>query len=258
MLEAVPFSGTAASAFSAGGWGERPVAGKTGTAQENTNVWFSGYTAQYTTAVWVGSPGNPYSMGSVFGGTVAAPIWVAYMSRIMQGLPMLGFPDPPKPPEGPVPNVVGMGQKEAKRTLAEAGFRVEVTIGDSLAPRGQVFSQSPGGGSVIPLGTLVTVQISTGEPPMVKVPRLVGSSKRDATQLLTSLGLVVNVLEVEVGDPDLDGIVLSQAPDRKTIVPQGTTVTISVGVQATGGGNGGGNGGGGNGGGGGDGSGDGG
>ncbi|HET9672226.1 MAG TPA: transglycosylase domain-containing protein [Actinomycetota bacterium] len=59
MLEAVPVSGTAASAFSAGGWGERPVAGKTGTAQENTNVWFSGYSRQYTTAVWVGSPATP-------------------------------------------------------------------------------------------------------------------------------------------------------------------------------------------------------
>ena len=36
MLEAVPVSGTAASAF--GAWADWPVAGKTGTAQENTNV----------------------------------------------------------------------------------------------------------------------------------------------------------------------------------------------------------------------------
>ena len=93
MLEAVPVSGTAASAF--GAWGDWPVAGKTGTAQENTNVWFGGYTKQFTTVVWVGSPGNPYSMGHVFGGTVAAPIWVAYMSRVMQGLPSVGFPEPP-------------------------------------------------------------------------------------------------------------------------------------------------------------------
>ena len=60
-------SGTAASAFGSA-WGDWPVAGKTGTAQENTNVWFGGYTKQFTTVVWVGSPGNPYSMGSVFGG----------------------------------------------------------------------------------------------------------------------------------------------------------------------------------------------
>ena len=53
-------------------------------------MWFGGYTKQFTTVVWVGSPGNPYSMGSVFGGSVAAPIWVAYMSRVMQGLPAMG------------------------------------------------------------------------------------------------------------------------------------------------------------------------
>ena len=61
MLEAVPVSGTAASAF--GGWGSWPVAGKTGTAQENTNVWFGGYTKQFTTVVWVGSPGQPLPDG---------------------------------------------------------------------------------------------------------------------------------------------------------------------------------------------------
>ena len=52
-----PRSGTASGAF--GAWGDWPVAGKTGTAQENTNVWFGGYTRQYTTTVWVGSPGQP-------------------------------------------------------------------------------------------------------------------------------------------------------------------------------------------------------
>ncbi len=145
MLEAVPVSGTAASAF--GGWGSWPVAGKTGTAQENTNVWFGGYTKQFTTVVWVGSPGNPYSMGSVFGGTVAAPIWVSFMSRVMQGLPAIGFPDPPKPPEGPVPSVIGLNRKNAITTLSEAGFRASVEVVDDSSPKGKVFSQTPGGGS---------------------------------------------------------------------------------------------------------------
>jgi membrane peptidoglycan carboxypeptidase len=243
MLEAVPVSGTAASAF--GAWADWPVAGKTGTAQENTNVWFGGYTKQFTTVVWVGSPGNPYSMGHVFGGTVAAPIWVAYMSRVMQGLPAIGFPEPPKPPEGPVPSVIGMTRKEAITTLSKAGFRASVEIADSLSPKGQVFSQSPGGGSVIALGTNVSVQISTGEPPQITMPRVVGMRGFGAQTLLESLGLKVTVVRVETGNKNKIGFVIDQDPPSQTLLIQGDPVTISVGEAKGGGGNGGGGGGGG-------------
>jgi penicillin-binding protein 1A len=240
MLEAVPVSGTAASAF--GAWADWPVAGKTGTAQENTNVWFGGYTKQFTTVVWVGSPGNPYSMGHVFGGTVAAPIWVAYMSRVMQGLPAIGFPEPPKPPEGPVPSVIGMTRKEAITTLSKAGFRASVEIADSLSPKGQVFSQSPSGGSVIALGTNVSVQISTGEPPQITMPRVVGMRGFGAQVLLESLGLKVTVVRVETGNKNKIGFVVDQDPPSQTLLIQGDTVTISVGEAKGGGGNGGGGG----------------
>jgi membrane peptidoglycan carboxypeptidase len=243
MLEAVPISGTAASAF--GAWGDRPVAGKTGTAQDNTNVWFGGYTRQFTTVVWVGSPGNPYSMGHVFGGTVAAPIWVTFMSRIMQGFPALGFPEPPEPPKAPVPSVVGMTRKEAIATLSEAGFRAVVEVGDSFSPKGQVFSQSPGSGTITPLGTLVTIQVSTGVPPQVKVPRVVNMKLGAAKALLGSLGLAVAVVEQETDDATKVGIVLAQDPHGHTTVVEGRTVTIVVGVQPKGDGDGGGGGGGG-------------
>ena len=241
MLEAVPISGTAASAF--GGWGSWPVAGKTGTAQENTNVWFGGYTKQFTTVVWVGSPGNPYPMGHVFGGTVAAPIWVSFMSRVMQGLPAIGFPDPPKPPEGPVPSVIGMKRAEAIAVLSEAGFRVSVEVVDDVHPKGEVFSQSPGGGSVTALGTIVSLEVSSGVPAQVTMPRVVGMRGYDAKLRLESLGLVVVLERVQTGDPRQDGYVIAQDPRSQTELVQGTTVKIFVGRH--GGGNGGGGGGGG-------------
>ena len=229
MLEAVPISGTAASAF--GPWASWPVAGKTGTAQENTNVWFGGYTKQFTTVVWVGSPGNPYPMGHVFGGTEAAPIWVAYMSKVMQGLPAIGFPEPPKPPEGPVPSVIGMTRQEAITTLSDAGFRASVQIADSLTTKGQVFSQSPGGGSVTALGTIVSVQISTGKPAQIPMPRVVGMRGFGAQSLLESLGLVVTTARVETGNPNEIGFVLAQDPRSQKLVIQGDTVTIFVGEK---------------------------
>ena len=37
----------------------RPVAGKTGTTQNNTDAWFVGYVPQLTTAVWMGYPCEP-------------------------------------------------------------------------------------------------------------------------------------------------------------------------------------------------------
>jgi penicillin-binding protein 1A len=242
MLEAVPVSGTAASAF--GAWGSWPVAGKTGTAQENTNVWFGGYTKQFTTVVWVGSPGNPYSMGSVFGGTVAAPIWVSFMSRVMQGLPAIGFPDPPKPPEGPVPSVIGMRRQEAITTLSEAGFRASVEIVDDSSPKGQVFSQSPGGGSITALGTLIQIQISTGVPAKVTMPRVVDMRGYLAAEFLRSLGLVVDLVRAQTGNQAKVGYVIAQEPRSKTEVVQGSTVKIFVGGEGNGGGNGNGNGGG--------------
>jgi penicillin-binding protein 1A len=240
MLEAVPISGTASSAF--GAWGNWPVAGKTGTAQENTNVWFGGFTKQFTTVVWVGSPGNPYSMGSVFGGTVAAPIWVSYMSRVMQGLPAIGFPEPPEPPQGPVPSVIGMTKQEAIATLSDAGFRFSIAIADSLSPKGQVFSQSPGGGTETALGTIVSIQISTGEPAQVTMPRVVGMRGYDAKSLLESLGLQVTRVLIETKKAAEVGYVLAQDPRSQRMVIQGSTVTIFVGAERTGGDGGGGGG----------------
>ncbi|MFP5333748.1 MAG: transglycosylase domain-containing protein [Actinomycetes bacterium] len=83
-----------------------PAAGKTGTTNESWETWFVGFTRQISTAVWVGTPNaEPTSLNGltfagerhrrVYGGTVAAPIWQAYMSRAMEGLPAEDFPTPP-------------------------------------------------------------------------------------------------------------------------------------------------------------------
>jgi membrane peptidoglycan carboxypeptidase len=241
MLETVPTEGTAASAFS--GWSPWPVAGKTGTANDNVAVWFVGYTKQLSTAVWVGSPGKPYSMGSVFGGTVAAPIWRTYMARAMAGLPAISFPEPPAPPTGTVPDVVGLNKPGASLKLGEAGFRVAVEVVDSIEERGTVVAQTPAGGTTTYLGTIVTIQVSSGVPATVEVPSVVGKSLSTATSALEQAGFVVKVVEKETGNPDQVGVVLTQSPQAGTPADQGTTVTITVGKKKAGGnGNGGGNG----------------
>ncbi len=63
-----------------------PAAGKTGTAENLDNAWFVGYTPKMATAVWVGFPQGNVPMGpNGFGGTLAAPIWKAYMVQASNG-----------------------------------------------------------------------------------------------------------------------------------------------------------------------------
>jgi penicillin-binding protein 1A len=74
-----------------------PQAGKTGSTDDNTDAWFVGYTPRLSTAVWVGHPDARSTLGSgAFGGTLAAPIWQAYMS-VAKGDFCGDFPAPEDP-----------------------------------------------------------------------------------------------------------------------------------------------------------------
>jgi penicillin-binding protein 1A len=96
-LEGVVREGTGTSA-ALGTW---PVAGKTGTANDNVDAWFCGYTVQIVTCVWMGWPKsdtqpleNVEGVPSVYGGTIPAEIWHTFMSAAMQGQPPMPFPTP--------------------------------------------------------------------------------------------------------------------------------------------------------------------
>ena len=80
--------------------GARPVAGKTGTAENFQDAWFCGYVPQLATCVWVGYPKGEISLynvegvGAVAGGTLPAEIWHDYMSQAVANLPVKDFPTP--------------------------------------------------------------------------------------------------------------------------------------------------------------------
>ena len=217
----------------------RPVAGKTGTTQEYSNAWFVGYTPQVSTAVWVGFPGTPdpldnYFGQSVFGGTLAAPIWHTYMTQVMSGMPVRGFPTPPPPETGTVPDVEGRGVLAAQHILAAANFSSRVEEVRSQQPEGTVVGQTPAGGATAQLGTLVTLQVSNGKAPTLEVPAVKGKEAGAARAILEGLGLVVHEVEQDVTDPKLDGLVLGTDPPAGTAVEKGSVVTIKVGVKRDG------------------------
>lgn len=222
----------------------RPQAGKTGTAQDFSDAWFMGYVPQLATGVWVGygyarrnvdmtdAPllvNGPLAGFHPFGGTLAAPIWADFMSKAVAGLKVMQFPVGPGAPSGKVPNVVGMKQDEAVKTLEDAFWTPDVVMAASTEPEGTVFEQDPKGGASARLGSKVTIKVSNGLTPKKAVPDVVGKAQAVAEAALTDAGFVVQVVEQPVCDPAQDGVVLSQTPAAGAVRKVGSTVTIVVG-----------------------------
>jgi penicillin-binding protein 1A len=62
-----------------------PAAGKTGTTNDNTDVWFVGYTPDLLAGVWLGFDTPRPIMGGATGGTLAVPVWARVMRRAYLG-----------------------------------------------------------------------------------------------------------------------------------------------------------------------------
>lgn len=96
MLRGVVEAGTATAARSLG----VPVAGKTGTVNDHTDVWFVGFTPTYVTGVWMGYPGRKKSLGrGMTGGGWALPYFNDFMKDFLKDKPKEDFPKPPPMPE---------------------------------------------------------------------------------------------------------------------------------------------------------------
>jgi penicillin-binding protein 1A len=97
MLRDVVDRGTGSTVRAAGFHG--PAAGKTGTTNDATDVWFVGYTPELVAGVWMGFDKPQTIVPGASGGTMAAPVWARIMSRIYAGRPM-------PPPWAPPSNVI--------------------------------------------------------------------------------------------------------------------------------------------------------
>jgi membrane peptidoglycan carboxypeptidase len=240
MLRGVVNGGTGFRAALPG----RPLAGKTGTAQDYTSAMFTGFTPQLATSVWVGHRSGLIPMrtdffGSrVFGGTFPAEIFHDFMLAALQGKPVLNFPPPPEGrPQNPkgdrVPSVVGRQLAEAAKILRQAGYGFSVRQAASGAPKGQVVAQSPGGGSPAAKGTTVLLTVSQGGGGggnrTVVVPNVVGQRASDATAAIRRAGLRPEVTYALALSRGQVGKVLRQSPGGGSRVPKGSTVILVVG-----------------------------
>ncbi len=197
-LEKVVQVGTGKAAKALG----RPVAGKTGTTNENKSALFAGYTPELATAVMFvkdGPDGKPMTlsgtggMTSVTGGSYPARIFTAYMKGALKDVPVKKFAGLPA------------GQ-----------------------PNGAHPTDSP---SPLPSPVVTTPSASPTPVAKISVPDLTGLTKDDVTAVLDTLKLkytfVMNDGSPLPSDTTLL-LVVSQIPTKDTMVVEGTIVTVSL------------------------------
>jgi penicillin-binding protein 1A len=96
MMRGVIQGGTASAASVL----NMPLAGKTGTVNDHTDVWFIGYTPTYVTGAWLGYPGRKKPLGNdMTGAHGALPMFIDFMRDFMKDKPKEDFPKAPTMPE---------------------------------------------------------------------------------------------------------------------------------------------------------------
>lgn len=136
MLRAVVERGTATAARRAG----RPVAGKTGTTNDNTDAWFVGYSHRLLGAVWLGHDDPRRALGPKADGAHAAlPFWLDGLRALEGDRP--AQPVVPEPPPGMERAVI-----DRETGLRAAGGGLELWFRQGAAP--VEHAQRPSGAGV--------------------------------------------------------------------------------------------------------------
>lgn len=112
-----------------------PVAGKTGTTNDATDVWFIGVTPGLVAGVWMGFDRPTPIAGNAFGGSLAAPVWGRMVQRWLaaRGAPGVHW----NPPLGVIPAEVDratgqLATDATPPTRRYTEYYVEGTEPDSL------------------------------------------------------------------------------------------------------------------------------
>jgi penicillin-binding protein 1A len=131
MMRGVVQGGTATAAQAVG----VPLAGKTGTVNDHTDVWFIGYTPTYVTGVWMGYPGKKKPLGNdMTGAKGALPMFVDFMKTFLKDKEKEDFPKAPDMPED-MRELFRQRQRELAAERAEFASEAK-TEEDTAVPTG--------------------------------------------------------------------------------------------------------------------------
>ena len=138
----------------------RPVAGKTGTSENNQSAWFCGYTPQLAMAVAFYQNGpngevvplEPFGENDVIqGGGPPAELWLKVMQGAMEGLPVMDFPE--RPNRSSIPEPTQPEQTE------------EPTVEPTIDPEPTLAPTQPPAATTTPLPTSTMAPPATTRPP---------------------------------------------------------------------------------------------
>jgi beta-lactam-binding protein with PASTA domain len=149
-----------------------------------------------------------------------------------------------------VPNVTGRSVEEARTILAHGGLRLgTVSEGEARGAPKTVYGQKPPAGTVVALGTPVSVWVVAGRKPpagagtdqpagsttssypqATRVPPLIGSNVPQASQILERYRLVLGNVNKVNSNQARAGIIIRQDPPANRTVRVGSSVNVWVAV----------------------------
>lgn len=126
-----------------------------------------------------------------------------------------------------VPDVVGLGQEQARAALTGEGFKTDLVWSDARADVGEVIGLEPEPGTVVTLPATIRVVASAGAR-RVRVPDLVDASLTEARATLARLGLEVGEVRRDHSAMTGPNTVIAQSPPAGTEVERGASVAVTV------------------------------
>ena len=156
---------------------DRPIAGKTGTHQGFREAWFIGFIPQYTSSVWIGFAEeqlpltnveiNGEIISNVSGGRVPAPMWKEFMTKVVEDLEVVDWPDDPSDiekyyeiPTVFIPQLLGLNVLDAEEIAFSNYLLPKIKLIDSDEIPGLVLTQSIEKDEEVPEGTEITLEVS--------------------------------------------------------------------------------------------------
>jgi membrane peptidoglycan carboxypeptidase len=162
--------GAVTTAASVGRTIDRPVAGKTGTTNNDAAGWFVGFTPNLAVAAFIANPDKPNMEVPNNQTQYSTNVARDSLNASLKYLPVKNFVKPTNllayGIRTDVPDVAGDSVDGATSELKNAGFSVQVSSSreNSDQAEGRVARTDPTGGSSASKGSVITIYVSNGQP----------------------------------------------------------------------------------------------